>query len=532
MPGHPKREMRTERPTPRRLRGDVGRLRLSNAPRGLVCASRVVLVALVMALMACSGLGDDGDAVLTSFARLLFASPATAFDAGVVDGVVDVQTRRGTLDPRAFYLGEDRDTHGDWPGAYGRGAYILCAMTEYDIAGGPEWPLELRFRTADQSRKVKVYIGKSNSDSTAALRDPYRRTRTIAWRNDHTRRDSFDLAGPDLITDVAIPAGQWLVSFYIVDPDWASTEHPRDLSIVLSELTQATPLAVARATDLAEGVYYRFLVTGPLALSTRICKHRSPDANLSGIFLDRVERLRPVPEALARTSALSATHPIARQYAATSEALLTDRLDWPAYVRALHGLQTGIEQFRLTRSAAWDPAAEWMRWQVATHLGDTAEACDAIACLTASLHVGREPQEEQECLESLLDTRAAGGFGVDGGPLSAAATLQRLAQVATGEARLQALEQLARLRVDLVDDAGAAEAYRQIIETAPAGEYLSRAHFGLGMFLYQQNQGEQALAEFRLAVDAAPASVDGELAKLFVDRLEQAGGDAAHAGGQ
>ncbi|HCU36228.1 MAG TPA: hypothetical protein DGT21_12515, partial [Armatimonadetes bacterium] len=206
--------------------------------------------------------------------------------------------------------------------------------------------------------------------------------------------------------------------------------------------------------------------------------------------------------------------------------------DWPAYVKALHDLRARIDQFRATRSAACDPAAEWMRWQVATHLGETAEARDAIACIVASLHVGREPQEEQECLESLLGLRAAGGFGADGGPLLTAAILQRLAQVATGEARLQALEQLARLRVDLVDDAGAAEAYRQIVETAPAGEYISRAHFGLGMFLYQQNQGDQALAEFRLAVDAAPDSVDGELAKLFVDRLEQAGGEAAHAGGR
>jgi len=474
----------------------------------------------------------DNGAALEWFAALVSDTPTQPFDAPVVESVLKAQAEKGALDSRAFFLGEDRATRGDWPGVYGRSAYVLCAMMEYEITGGPEWPLALRFRTADPTQTAKVYIGKSNSGSPTALRDPFRRTRTIAWRDDYGEQYDFQVRGPDLIADLVVPQGKWLLSLYIMDPDWSSTEHPRDLSVVLTQAEDATPLAVARASDLAAGVYFRFLLTGPLPLTIRICKHRSPDANLSGIFLDRMMPLLPVPEMLTDDSSRTQPEAVGEEYAKLCGRLDAEQPDWPAYVAGLQHLQQSLHQTLGTLPNAPQAALQWVSWQTCKHLADWPGARTAAALCVEALVAGRPAAESEAALKGLLNLRMKGGLGPDGSPLLTLCILRALADVGKGEVQLDALQRLAELHVDLIDDATAAEAYRRILELSPDGERAATAHFTLGSFLFQQGEEEQALAEFQQAVQAAPDSTHGRLANLFVDALEASKEEGAATGQQ
>ena len=121
---------------------------------------------------------------------------------------------------------------------------------------------------------------------------------------------------------------------------------------------------------LAAGVYFRFLLTGPLPLTIRICKHRSPDANLSGIFLDRMTPLLPVPEMLTDDHSRTEAEAVAAEYAKLCGRLDAEQPDWPAYVAGLQHLQQSLHQTLGTLPNVPQAALQWVSWQTCKHLAD------------------------------------------------------------------------------------------------------------------------------------------------------------------
>ncbi|MBI2194719.1 MAG: hypothetical protein HYU36_22290 [Planctomycetes bacterium] len=213
----------------------------------------------------------------------------------LMESLVEAQKGSGSFSPGCIYLGEDRSTRGNWPLAYGKSAYLLCGMNyNVDFGGGPRWPLTYVFSTADAHFPVMGYVSQQKDQLDGALVNPRTRSMAYAWRDDYGESKPFENKGPDLVLSVDLPDGDWVSSLYVVDPDWAATEHPRDLSIaVFSENKDL--LAAARASHLEDGVYFRFAIRGGQKVIYRIFKHLSPDANLSGFFLDPLPRRIPSP---------------------------------------------------------------------------------------------------------------------------------------------------------------------------------------------------------------------------------------------
>ena len=113
------------------------------------------------------------------------------------------------------------------------------------------------------------------------------RRRYACW-DDHGKAHPFDERGPDLLVDLIVPKGEFVLSFYFLDYDWYNGEHPRILSVILLDAASRKVLAVAPTGRSGEGVYHRFYVKGPRKITARISKHRSPCATVSAIFMDRV----------------------------------------------------------------------------------------------------------------------------------------------------------------------------------------------------------------------------------------------------
>ena len=201
--------------------------------------------------------------------------------------------------PAVIPLADDLTTRGDWVGKYGTFAYVLPGMVGYSaIQGGPGWPLEFNVGTANPRIRPAAWVSPFDCSRDArALFNPTRTSYTAGSFDDHGE-DYGAGKGPDLLVKVGVPAGLYRLSLYFFEIDWAQY---RALSLEIrsgNDLVWTGPVE-----DFFNGVYKRFLVTGPQDLEIRINKLDSVNAVVNGIFLDRC--VPPVPYPLAPSTAIT-----------------------------------------------------------------------------------------------------------------------------------------------------------------------------------------------------------------------------------
>jgi hypothetical protein len=213
---------------------------------------------------------------------------------------------------RVRYLGQDRETRGDWPLVYGGEGYVLAAMGQT-----VSWFEGLGWRcrpTLPGDRDVpRAWLdpaGRDIPDPRALLLPGTWRTeltkagpphagqpllpllpgapiRRAAWWDDHGEESAFDELGPDLLVHLEIPEGEHRLAFYCLDFDWYATRHPRQQSVLITG-EDGQVLNAAWTGKFGEGLYERFAVSGPLRLTARFLKHRGACVAVSGVFFDRV----------------------------------------------------------------------------------------------------------------------------------------------------------------------------------------------------------------------------------------------------
>ncbi|MBD3175996.1 MAG: hypothetical protein GF320_12525 [Armatimonadia bacterium] len=219
--------------------------------------------------------------------------------------------------PELTYLGSDRDTRGEWIGAYGRHAFVLCGLASpRDIVGGrvtpvlgdpddeERWhPQSVAWATSDEEWRYRVvtgdpycyprsYLHIGDTDDVRGLENPGWGTRGHSLWDDRGELHPYDGLGPDLCVDFSVPAGMWAVSAYFVDWD-PGGPYPPEHPVTVSGGPHVEPVSFV-AKNLAGGVYYSVAIRGPMDVRVRIDKGRSFCAGISGLFLDSLT----VPEPL------------------------------------------------------------------------------------------------------------------------------------------------------------------------------------------------------------------------------------------
>ena len=225
---------------------------------------------------------------------------------------------------KAYYIGEDWLSRGDWLGRYGEYAYILCAYHHtHSLLGGSdkegirtfkhiEWNAYIgENRTPDDVLRGWVERGLVDTDNPKVLQDPLGGGRRYTEWDDHGEAYPKNLIhkGPHIYLDLDIPEGAFIVSFYFMDK--ASHERPwerfRDYDILVKKRTSSlrrqsygasatekefeeTPvLASCRVHDFRAGVYKRFMLKGPGKYTIKFDKKESFNINFSAVFIDKVE---------------------------------------------------------------------------------------------------------------------------------------------------------------------------------------------------------------------------------------------------
>ena len=189
--------------------------------------------------------------------------------------------------PLAVVLPDDADTRGDWIGTYGSYAYILCGMrSPQSLYGGKGWPLDFSVNTGDPKEEARAWLSSAPAkrDRTVLL-EPNGTKRTPGVFDDHGEVRPLG-KGPDLHLRISIPEGPFLLSLYFFEVDWIQYRAHRIL--LFAGDSANAPLATARVDNFFKGKYKRFAVIGPVDLRIVIERGSSPNAQVSGIFLDKL----------------------------------------------------------------------------------------------------------------------------------------------------------------------------------------------------------------------------------------------------
>ena len=217
------------------------------------------------------------------------------------------------------YLGENRGAGGDlgdWKYNYGVEAYILCAMMcPQDIVGGrgrtPEpsgqvrpRPLSYRFHTNKEGEPGRRWLTAADDrNAPGALWNP------ILFTHSSSNVDDFgEQLKPgegDVVAVLSVPKGAWRLSLAFVDDanyyegdNRVWTLYVKDKANRFLTGTEGRPVAApfrastgrflagTEVSDHLCAVYKHFAVRGPVDLEFHICRDRSLNTLLSGIFLD------------------------------------------------------------------------------------------------------------------------------------------------------------------------------------------------------------------------------------------------------
>jgi tetratricopeptide (TPR) repeat protein len=184
----------------------------------------------------------------------------------------------------AVALPDDTETRGDWIGTYGTHAYLLGGMRGRRALHGGE-PVDWSYATGDPEEKARGWQSSMPTRrNRSILLEPNGWKRTGACLDDHGEVRPLG-EGPDLHLGLSVPDGPFLVSLYFFEVDWIQY---RDYQIRVLEAETDRELLQMHAADFLKGIYKRFAVYGPVELRIVIERGLSPNAQTSGIFVDRL----------------------------------------------------------------------------------------------------------------------------------------------------------------------------------------------------------------------------------------------------
>jgi tetratricopeptide (TPR) repeat protein len=122
------------------------------------------------------------------------------------------------------------------------------------------------------------------ADDRSILWEPSGLKRTAGTFDDHGELRPLG-QGPDLYMRMSVPRGAFLMSLYFFEVDWI--QYRAHKVRLLEEGTRAV-LAETIADNFLKGKYKRFVVYGPVELVVVIERGQSPNAQVSGIFFERL----------------------------------------------------------------------------------------------------------------------------------------------------------------------------------------------------------------------------------------------------
>jgi hypothetical protein len=211
------------------------------------------------------------------------------------------------------FLGDDWRTQGDWLGRYGNSFAMLCGVIipGRNFENEPGFAVRIGVGPHVKNSGPFSYIENLTTENPRVLYDPTIGQRREAEQNDGSFKEADyppDWEGPDLWVDVTVPEGTHCVSLYFHNNDAQKGRNKyRDYDLQLltwaedrDEVQKSEPLARARVTDFAGGVYKMFVVAGPAHYVVRVGRNRSFVTKLQGVFIDRLtgefpEKRQPFP---------------------------------------------------------------------------------------------------------------------------------------------------------------------------------------------------------------------------------------------
>lgn len=309
--------------------------------------------------------------------------------------------------PVVVTLDDDWLTEGDWLGRYGRYWACLCALcSPYDYPWGAGWEhVDYNARigpnhAGDDSLRYWVHWLYTDNPRTLEMPPTYLDSRIKAHlttaklnrrqseQDDHGEEYPRGFDGPHIYFTVKVPAGPYVMSLYEYNKDghdWSNRyrdylisirQHPSNLSLDNIDSFEKMPeLAHGRIVDFWGGVWKRYLVTGPTALTIKVDRNNSFNAILPAVMLDQLDS-DPAPyfysvdewnqvQAARSKTAIDAPHTLA---AVTTQADGADRvLDELRHVRYRNPGWWAKNNRRF-----YEPLVRWYRDQAASHPEDIA----------------------------------------------------------------------------------------------------------------------------------------------------------------
>ena len=191
--------------------------------------------------------------------------------------------------PFAVALPDDSATRGDWIGTYGTHFYILGGARSRRALRGGE-PVDFSVRTGDAEEKARGWFSSMpTAGNRSVLLEPSGWKRTAACFDDHGEVRPLG-EGPDLHIGLSLPSGPCLVSLYFFEIDWIQY---RDYQIRVIDAGTQRELLEMPARHFFKGKYKRFMAYGPVDLEIVVERGNSPNAQVSGIFVDRLSLTAP-----------------------------------------------------------------------------------------------------------------------------------------------------------------------------------------------------------------------------------------------
>ena len=193
-------------------------------------------------------------------------------------------------------LSDDRTTRGYWPKGYGSACHVLCAQNFIvDVVGGAGPLLDYRLATTDPGEPGRLWVSRREDNDPAAVWNPMIRARRPANWDDHGEQVPIG-QGPDLLISADVPEGGYVLSLYFAN-DHSFYEPSRQYAVSVTDAAGELQ-AVTHVRDFGGGVYKRFAVVGPRALTFRIHRGLSLNTVVSGVFLDHLTPPRPQPHSV------------------------------------------------------------------------------------------------------------------------------------------------------------------------------------------------------------------------------------------
>jgi tetratricopeptide (TPR) repeat protein len=205
------------------------------------------------------------------------------------------ELRKPVAERRALYLGEDRQTQGDWR-IYGRDFFLLCGANGLvDPCGGVRWPFTVRAYLGSGG-KIWWWSGGAETHPSMVYNPSQDRVGACNWDDGGEKQPVG--TGPDMFLDLDIPPGRFRLSLYFVN-DHSYFEPNREYTVyLLDREADGSVLAACPVRDFLQGVYEHFAVVGPRKITMRAFRNMSLNVIMSTVFLDEINAL-PEWESLA-----------------------------------------------------------------------------------------------------------------------------------------------------------------------------------------------------------------------------------------